>query len=74
MPKGKYKGQKLIKLVAKNTNANTPKTIAVVPVITFVAYSIPTNAANTILKTLSAEPMFFFIIVILGRYLYLKID
>jgi hypothetical protein len=69
IPKGRYNGQKLMKLVATKTIASTPRIIAVVPLIIFRAYKTPTIAASTILKTRSTDPMFFFITLGLGIYL-----
>lgn len=49
-----------MKLVTKNSIANTPKTTAAVPSIAFVKYKSPITSANIILLILSADPMFFF--------------
>ena len=62
MPNGKYKGQKLIKLVRINIPDKISNTILSVPDITFVKYSITTTAAISILIILSATPIFFFIL------------
>jgi hypothetical protein len=61
MPKGRYSGQKLIKLVRINTADKTNNTIATVPEITFAKYNPITTRATRILITLSIVPMFFFI-------------
>ena len=45
MPKGKYKGQKLIREVIINTAANTPSVIANKPEITLEKYMIAMKAA-----------------------------
>jgi hypothetical protein len=63
MPKGKYSGQKLIKLVSTNITAKAISTIPIIPVNTFVKNKIAITAAISILITLSIVPMFFFIVV-----------
>ena len=68
MPKGRYSGQKLIKLVSINMPDKISNTMANVPEITLVKKSITTTAAISILIILSAKPMFFFIF----SYFYLK--
>ena len=60
-PKGKYKGQKLNKLVRIKTPAKISKIIAMVPEITCVKYRMITMAAITNLIAMSMVPMFFFI-------------
>lgn len=62
IPKGRYKGQKLIKEVSTNTRARTPRTIAHVPEMTFMKYSTAMMAAIVIRMILSVFPMFFFIV------------
>jgi len=62
IPNGRYKGQKLIKLVKIKIPANTNKTIAKVPEIRFAKYNPPIRMAISILATLSAVPIFDFII------------
>jgi hypothetical protein len=61
MPKGKYKGQKLIKLVMIKIPARIKRMMATVPEITFVKYNIAIATAASILTTLSKAPTFFFI-------------
>ena len=61
IPKGRYNGQKLNKLVRINTPAKISKMIAIVPEITCVKYRITTMAAITNLIAMSMVPMFFFI-------------
>jgi len=61
-PNGKYKGQKLIRLVSMNTAAKIKATIATVPVNTLVNASVNIKTATSILITLSILPIFFFII------------
>jgi hypothetical protein len=61
MPKGKYSGQKLIKLVSRKMAANMRRMIAKVPVITLAMNKIAITTAISVLITLSAVPMFFFI-------------
>jgi len=56
-----YKGQKLIKDVAKKTPPNTNNTIPNVPETVPVVNKIVTITAKAILIALSTEPMFFFI-------------
>lgn len=62
IPKGKYSGQKLTKLVSKNTPPNTSKAMPnVSEVMIFVKYSATIMTATMTLAILSGEPMFFFI-------------
>ncbi|HSN61902.1 MAG TPA: hypothetical protein VLR49_13260 [Ferruginibacter sp.] len=63
IPKGRYNGQKPIKLVSTNTAPTTNKIMPNVPVIVFVKYNTAMIAAITNLNILSAEPMFFFIVI-----------
>ncbi len=66
-PNGKYKGQKLIRLVSTNTPARTSNTIPRVPEITPVKYNTATSTAIAIRIILSVVPMFDFIIrLVLG--------
>ena len=53
----------LIRLVNTNTAANTKRIIPIVPVTVFVKNSITNKAASNNLIILSAEPMFFVIVV-----------
>jgi hypothetical protein len=59
--RGKYKGQKPIRLVTKNITARMPRIIAQTPVIVPVIYRTATITAKSILMTRSVTPMFFFI-------------
>lgn len=59
--KGKYNGQKLIKLVAIKIAANNKRMMAVIPEIWFVKYRTAIAIATSTLITLSAEPIFFVI-------------
>ncbi len=61
IPKGKYNGQKLIKLVSTNTLAKASNTIPNVPGITFVKNRIAMTAAIINRIILSAFPIFVFI-------------
>jgi len=61
IPKGRYNGQKLNKLVRINIPAKINNMIAMVPEITCVKYRITTIAAITNLIAMSMVPMFFFI-------------
>jgi hypothetical protein len=72
IPKGKYKGQKLINEVKTKMLLTIKNTNAVVPVITSVINNILMTAAMTNLINLSAIPMFFFIFYDLNKTL--KID
>jgi len=63
IPKGKYSGQKLIKLTITNIPANTSNTIPNMPVMIFVKNKTAITTATSILITLSTVPMFFFIIL-----------
>jgi hypothetical protein len=65
--KGKYKGQKLTRLVRKKIAATIIKMSPTVPVITFVKYKAAIAAAMTNLMIRSAPPMFFFIVLFLVR-------
>jgi hypothetical protein len=62
IPKGKYNGQKLIRLVNTKTTARISKIIPNMPVTTFVKNKTAITTAISILITLSVVPMFFFII------------
>jgi hypothetical protein len=64
IPKGKYKGQKLTKLVSNIIAANAPRIKANVPFIVPVKYKIATKIATIIRMILSVEPIFFFILFI----------
>jgi hypothetical protein len=61
IPKGKYKGQKLMKDVSTKTTAKTPNTIANVPEMIFVKYNAAITTAISIRIALSVAPIFFFI-------------
>ncbi len=63
IPKGAYNGQKLIKLVKRNTPARTNNTIPNVPVIVPVKYNAAIIAAMMNLMIRSELPMFFFMII-----------
>lgn len=63
IPKGAYKGQKLIKLVNKKTPANTKRTIPTVPVIIPVKYNTAIIAATIALMIRSEFPIFFFMML-----------
>jgi hypothetical protein len=63
MPKGKYKGQKLRKLVRIKIPARIKLTIANDPEITSVKYKPIITIAIRILTTLSVAPMFVFIVL-----------
>ena len=65
MPKGKYKGQKLIREVIINTAANTPSVIANKPEITLEKYMIAMKAAIISRMVLSFDPIFFFMSIYL---------
>ena len=52
-----------MKLVSRNTIASTKSTIPRVPVITFPKYKPAMIKAMIVRIVLSAEPMFFFMIV-----------
>jgi hypothetical protein len=64
MPNGKYNGQKLIKLVSIKIPARTNSTIAKVPEMMFAKYKPAIKIATSILTTLSAVPIFGFIVLI----------
>jgi len=61
IPNGKYNGQKLTKLVNKNTTDKIINIIPITPVITLVKYNIMNAKAINVLITLSMVPIFFFI-------------
>jgi len=62
IPKGKYRGQKLTKLVSNIIIANAPKTRARVPLITSIKYNTNTKIAIAIRIILSVNPMLDFIV------------
>jgi hypothetical protein len=62
IPNGAYKGQKLIKLVARNTTARTNSTIPNVPGITPVKYKNAITTGTTVRRIRSVDPMFGFIV------------
>jgi hypothetical protein len=62
IPKGRYKGQKLIKLVKTNTAERTNNTIANVPEMTFPKNNPKTTNAIITRIARSMVPIFFFII------------
>jgi hypothetical protein len=64
IPKGRYAGQMLTRLVSKKTTAAINKTRPNVPERMFVKYKTAITAAITNRIILSAEPMFFFIFLI----------
>ena len=61
IPKGRYKGQKLKKLVRIKIPAKISNIIASIPEIIFVKYRTMIMAAITNLIVMSMVPMFFFI-------------
>ena len=61
IPKGRYSGQKLTKLVKAKIPDRAKSTKAIVPVIILVKYNITTNKAIKTRTIRSVEPMFFFI-------------
>jgi hypothetical protein len=61
IPKGKYKGQKLRRLVRIKMADKISNTMATVPEITFAKYKPIITRAISILTTLSIVPMFLFI-------------
>jgi hypothetical protein len=63
IPKGRYKGQKLKRLVRMKIPAKINSIIAIVPEITCVKYRTITNAAINNLITLSIIPILFFIAI-----------
>lgn len=63
IPKGRYNGQKLIKLVARKTPPKTSNIIPKVPEIVPVKNNTAITIAIKIRMILSVEPMFFFIIM-----------
>ena len=65
MPKGKYKGQKLIREVIINTAAITPSVTANKPEITLEKYMIAMKAAIIRRMVLSVDPIFFFMSIYL---------
>ena len=60
-PNGKYKGQKLTKLVSTKIPANTSNTIPAVPVTVPVKHNKANTTATITLIILSVDPMFVFI-------------
>lgn len=64
IPKGAYKGQKLMKLVAKKTPPKISKINPKVPEIVPVKYKTAITIAIKLRMILSVEPMFFFMILI----------
>jgi len=75
IPKGKYKGQKLTKLVSMKIPDKANKTMAAVSEIIFAANKTSrTNATSTRIMR-SIVPIFFFIILIFykGGFFYLGI-
>jgi hypothetical protein len=58
--KGKYNGQKLRRLVSKNTTPRTRRIIPNVPGTISVKYRTAKRIATSILITLSVVPRFFF--------------
>lgn len=60
-----YNGQKLTKLVNAKTAATTKPTIPIVPMMVPEKYNPIKTAANNNRMTLSALPMFFFMIFLL---------
>lgn len=69
MPKGRYNGQKLIKLVSRNTAAKITSTSPNTPETVPVKYNKAIVAARIMRMMRSAAPMFFFIV---GRFYFLK--
>ena len=63
-----YRGQKLTKLVSKNTPPNPNSTQPSVPVTVPVKYSVANTAANKMRMVLSVPPMFFFIKLFFIRF------
>jgi hypothetical protein len=61
-PKGTYNGQKLTKLVRRNTKAKIISTIPGVPEIIFVKYKIAMINASSTRSILSVVPIFLFIV------------
>ena len=59
-----YKGQKLIRLVARKTIPSISKIIPNIPVTVLVKYNTPKTIASTTLIIRSIFPMFFFMIFI----------
>ena len=62
-PSGIYNGQKLTKLVNKNTPASPRRTMPSVPLMVLVKKSMAITAAIRVRIVLSVFPMFFFIIL-----------
>ncbi len=60
IPKGRYNGQKLRKLVKTKITATLNSIIAKVPEITFIKYKTAIAIATMNLISLSAIPIFFF--------------
>ena len=71
IPKGKYSGQKLTKLVNTNTTARVNNIIPKVPEIVFVKYKPAISTAIATLTNLSIFPIFAFIVVIFRFIEYL---
>lgn len=69
MPNGRYKGQKLIELVSIKMADKTRPMIASVPVITCVKYKVSIAKATSILVSLSAVPILFFMIFLIAMIL-----
>ena len=63
IPKGIYKGQKLIKLVSIKIPARIKRMIATVPEIKWLKYKTAITIAASILIILSTEPMFFVMLI-----------
>lgn len=63
IPNGTYKGQKLMKLVAKKIPPKISRINPKVPEIVPVKYKTAITIAITLRMILSVEPMFFFIIL-----------
>jgi hypothetical protein len=64
IPKGTYRGQNPTMLVSKNAIAAIPNTRATVPETVPVKYNIAIIITTIIRSVLSADPIFFFIIII----------
>jgi hypothetical protein len=63
IPNGKYKGQKLIRLVKMNIPAKANKTIATVPEMISIKYRMAIAIATTTRRRRSILPIFGFITV-----------
>ncbi len=59
--------------VSTKTTASMPKKIAKAPLITFVKYNTATNAVNAMRIILSAEPIFFFILLFIYLFIVYKL-